>query len=176
MASSGRDEGTRQECAQGLPPASGGTGQRVRHPRITGAATPDKLAFAREQRRQPTGAEDRLWQALRGNALGVRFRRQHPVADFVLDFYCEKHRLAVEVDGPTHDRTDTYDRWRDSELARIDIRTLRLQAEDVDNHVAAALEAIKQAIRQAAHSATPVPSSTKGRGASQDDSARRAPD
>ena len=120
--------------------------RQVRHPRITGAATPDKLVFAREQRRQPTRAEDRLWQALRGNALGVRFRRQHPVGDFVLDFYCEKRRLAVEIDGPIHDQTDTYDRWRDGELARTGIRTLRLRAVDVEGDVDAAVAMIWQAV------------------------------
>ena len=59
-----------------------------------------KLKFAREQRREPTQSEQRLWQHLRRHGLGLPFRRQHPIGDFVLDFYCAPARLAVEAGSP----------------------------------------------------------------------------
>jgi hypothetical protein len=57
----------------------------------------DKIAFAREQRREPTQVEDRLWEHLRGRRHGVKLRRQHPVDDFVLDLYCPAAKLALET-------------------------------------------------------------------------------
>ncbi|HEY3397747.1 MAG TPA: DUF559 domain-containing protein [Armatimonadota bacterium] len=89
-------------------------------------ASREKVLFAREQRRQPTQMEARLWQRLRGERLGFRFRRQHPVGDFVLDFYCPEAKLAVELDGPHHQRQATYDQWRTEELARAGIEVLRI--------------------------------------------------
>lgn len=58
---------------------------------------------ARELRRDMTSAEKKLWEALRKRRLnGLKFRRQHPVAQFILDFYCVERQLAVEVDGGVH--------------------------------------------------------------------------
>ena len=70
--------------------------------------------------------EERLWTRLRDNRLGFKFRRQHPISDFVLDFYCEDARLAVEIDGPTHARQAKYDQWRNEQLEALGIVTLRL--------------------------------------------------
>ena len=62
---------------------------------------------ARELRRRLTLPEVILWQAIRGGKVGgVRFRRQHPVGPYILDFYCEKIGLAVEVDGQGHSDPD----------------------------------------------------------------------
>jgi very-short-patch-repair endonuclease len=58
--------------------------------------------FARENRRQPTLAEAQLWQALRTNQLGPRFRRQHAIDDYLVDFVCLPAWLVVEVDGEIH--------------------------------------------------------------------------
>ncbi|MGI8478183.1 MAG: endonuclease domain-containing protein, partial [Thermomicrobiales bacterium] len=58
---------------------------------------------AKELRNAPTDAEERLWQAIRRRQVGgARFRRQHPIGGFALDFCCPEHRLVVEVDGPVH--------------------------------------------------------------------------
>ena len=59
----------------------------------------DMLTFRRSLRRTQTPAEVVLWGLVRGGRLGVRFRRQHAVGPFVLDFYCPSARLAVELDG-----------------------------------------------------------------------------
>jgi len=115
-------------------------------PTVIGAARGDKIRFAREQRRAPTRAEEAMWRELRGAKLGFRFRRQHPIDDFVLDFYCSDADLAIEIDGPTHAENRSYDEWRDSRLAARGIRTLRLSAELVTKDLSAAVCIIKSAL------------------------------
>mgnify|MGYP001770978009 FL=1 len=62
--------------------------------------------LARQMRREPTPAEDKLWQKLRHKQiLGYKFRRQHTIDRFIVDFYCGEARLVVEVDGEVHDYT-----------------------------------------------------------------------
>ena len=63
----------------------------------------EKLQRARELRRDMTPAEKILWQELRSNKLGIHFRRQQIIAGFIVDFYCHKGGLVVEVDGDIHD-------------------------------------------------------------------------
>jgi very-short-patch-repair endonuclease len=63
----------------------------------------DTLNFARELRLVPTDAEIRLWSRLRRKQLeGFRFRRQHPLGPYVVDFFCAPAKLIVEVDGGQH--------------------------------------------------------------------------
>jgi very-short-patch-repair endonuclease len=64
---------------------------------------PDILQRARELRQPQTPAEERLWYWLRNSQLeGMKFRRQHPVGRFIVDFYCAEKKLVIEVDGDTH--------------------------------------------------------------------------
>ena len=75
-----------------------------------------------------------LWQRLRRRQLcGLHFRRQHPVGPFILDFYCDKAKLAVEIDGYSHNVADRPERdaRRDRWLASRGVSTLRLAARDV---------------------------------------------
>jgi very-short-patch-repair endonuclease len=88
-------------------------------------------AAARAMRRQPTLAEDRLWQALRGGVLGVRFRRQHPVGHFILDFWCPAARLVVEVDGDVHDMQPERDAARTEVLASFNCHVIRFRNDEV---------------------------------------------
>jgi len=92
---------------------------------------PAKRRFARLMRREPTEAEDRLWQELRGRRLdGIKFRRQVPVGRFVADFICADAGLIVEIDGSQH--ADSYhDRERDAELKARGFRVLRFWNDDV---------------------------------------------
>jgi very-short-patch-repair endonuclease len=64
---------------------------------------------------------------------GLHFRRQHPIGRYILDFYCDEAKLAVEVDGYSHDVADrpARDLWRDNWLASRDVTTLRITARDV---------------------------------------------
>ena len=105
-------------------------------------APPRTRAFARQLRSGMSRPEVVLWQAIRSRKVnGLRFRRQHPLGPYVLDFYCPEFRLCVEVDGASHSLGDhpLRDDIRDARLAAQGIRTLRLSAElvlhDVDDAV-----------------------------------------
>jgi very-short-patch-repair endonuclease len=106
---------------------------------------------ARELRKEMTPAERLLWQVLRSNALnGAYFRRQHPVGSFILDFYCTKAKLAVEVDGGTHLEQVAYDAERTRWLARErGIRVIRFSNDDIKQNLGAVVEAIQEALVQA---------------------------
>jgi very-short-patch-repair endonuclease len=89
-------------------------------------------AGARELRNNPTPAERRLWEALKGRQVaGLRFRQQHPVGPFVLDFYCPSAKLVVEVDGGVHDEQRDQDAYRDDHLASYGYRVLRFRNDEV---------------------------------------------
>jgi cyclase len=60
--------------------------------------------MARRLRKNETEAEKLLWSKLSHKQIGVKFRRQHPLYDYVVDFYCHSHRLVIEVDGPIHNK------------------------------------------------------------------------
>lgn len=88
---------------------------------------------AKTLRREMTPPEIALWLALRKNDDGLRFRKQHPAGDYVLDFYCAPARLAIEVDGEVHGRGDrpARDAVRDAWLATQGVTVLRYPARDV---------------------------------------------
>src|SRR5712692_5383615 len=77
--------------------------------------------LARKLRRTPTDAEIRLWSRLRGKQLaGFRFRRQHPLGPFVVDFFCAEAKLIVEVDGGQHaDDGEARTRWLQARGYRV---------------------------------------------------------
>jgi very-short-patch-repair endonuclease len=68
--------------------------------------SPTALVAARRLRRTMSLPEVLLWTQLRGKPLGIKFRKQHPVGDYVVDFYCAEKQLAVEIDGIAHDMGD----------------------------------------------------------------------
>ena len=86
---------------------------------------------ARKLRRELTKPERLLWRALRGDKTGFHFREQHAAGSYVLDFYCDRARLCVEVDGASHELTMEHDLARDRYLERWGILTLRVPACDV---------------------------------------------
>ena len=102
------------------------TNDRVR------GTTPIVQAAAKELRRNPTPAERRLWDAIRERRLGgLRFRRQHPVGPFILDFYCPSHKLVIELDGDIHATQKDQDDYRDQHLASYGYRVLRFRNDEV---------------------------------------------
>ena len=111
---------------------------------------------ARALRRAMSLPEIVLWQALRrGRLAGLRFRRQHPMGPYTLDFYCPSARLAVEVDGFAHDTAAQvrHDQRRETWLAQKGVRVLRFRATDVLQNER--LEGVLAEIEQAA---VPAPS------------------
>ncbi|MFN3779115.1 MAG: endonuclease domain-containing protein [Brevundimonas aurantiaca] len=100
---------------------------------------------ARQLRRSLTLPEVLLWQALRQRGLkGARFRRQHPLGPYILDFYCDAARLAVEIDGSSHEAPDQarHDARRTDWLSRRDVAVLRIPARDVLTDLPGVLERI----------------------------------
>ncbi len=89
--------------------------------------------------------ERTLWSLLRRERLGLRFRRQHAIGPFILDFYCPSAKLCVEVDGPAHAEQAEYDLRRDRWLMDRGIRVLRVLADDVEQRSAVVLASIAQA-------------------------------
>ena len=92
------------------------------------------LKRARSLRRKMTLPEVILWEELRRDRFQrTRFRRQHPVGPYTLDFYCSAARLAIEIDGTTHESEQQFqhDERRDRWLASRNIRVLRIAAGDI---------------------------------------------
>jgi uroporphyrinogen-III synthase len=74
-------------------------------------AEPELLRIAGDLRKSMTSAEKVLWERLRNRQVkGFRFRRQHPIKDFVVDFFCYDAMLVIEVDGSVHDETSQKER------------------------------------------------------------------
>lgn len=71
------------------------------------------IRFARRNRKDPGFAELRFWTEVRNSALGVRFRRQDPIGNYIVDFSCRQRRLIVEIDDMSHDakRDALRDEW-----------------------------------------------------------------
>ena len=88
---------------------------------------------AKEMRYNPTPAEAKLWNLLSNNQLGVKFRRQHPIAKYIVDFYCIEKALVIEVDGNIHDLFQEHDEYREGILASLGCCILRFTNEQVLN-------------------------------------------
>lgn len=95
-----------------------------------------KFREARRLRREMTDSERRLWTRLRRNQLnGLHFRRQHVLFGFIVDFYCIKAKLAVEVDGGVHLDQKQQDVIRDGILSSKGIEVFRVTNEQVDRSI-----------------------------------------
>jgi very-short-patch-repair endonuclease len=95
----------------------------------------DTTIQARELRRSMSLPEGLLWQVLRKRPGGFKFRRQHPLPPYVLDFYCPAAQLVIEVDGAAHNMGDRpqHDARRDAWLQVQGLRVIRFDAADVMN-------------------------------------------
>ena len=94
--------------------------------------------------------------------IGVKFRRQHPVSGFIIDFYCSSHKLGIEVDGEIHNDRVEYDLDRQKLLESLGIKILRFKNEEVINALDLVLKTIKRHI-------IPSPRSGEGWSDSQSD-------
>ncbi|MGH9441725.1 MAG: endonuclease domain-containing protein [Thermoanaerobaculia bacterium] len=98
-------------------------------------------------RDRPTESEALLWNELRGRRLhGARFRRQHAVGPFILDFYCWKKNLGIELDGPIHEANRERDAVRDQYLLSRGITVLRFKNTELEVSMSAVLAKIEQAL------------------------------
>ena len=104
--------------------------------------------YGRELRQESTEAEKLLWAELRSRKLnGLKFRRQHPLDKFIVDFYCNERKLVIELDGSVHDKkiNKEYDDARTAMLAGLNIIVLRFKNEDVTNNLKEAIRKIRDA-------------------------------
>jgi very-short-patch-repair endonuclease len=111
----------------------------------------EDLAKARGLRRRPTDAEKKLWRLLRDRRFAdVKFRRQHPVGPYVVDFFCARAKLVLELDGGGHaDQKKTVgDENRSRELQRLGFRVLRFWNTDVLQNPEGVLKRIAEALSE----------------------------
>jgi very-short-patch-repair endonuclease len=97
-------------------------------------ASPEIFRRAKELRQSATQAEQVLWEKLRAGGLkGLKFRRQHPIDKFIVDFYCHQYKLAIELDGEVHQENDQKERdlGREKELKSQGLHIIRFSNESV---------------------------------------------
>jgi len=104
--------------------------------------------FARELRQPQTPAEATLWNHLRNRNLKYKFRRQHPIDFFIIDFYCAEARLLIEIDGSSHLEREQqeYDQSRTEYLEALEYKVIRFTNDDVRYNIHAVVTAIMQEI------------------------------
>lgn len=99
-----------------------------------------RTQVARKLRRHATDAERLLWNALREAFPGTRFRRQHPIGRYVVDFACPAGMLAIEIDGGQHAMNEPADIARTAEIARLGYRVIRFWNNEVIQNLSGVLE------------------------------------
>lgn len=105
-----------------------------------------KLASRRKElRKNQTPQEDKLWWCLKDKRLGIKFRRQHSVGGYILDFYCSKKKLIIELDGKIHASKEAreYDEIRDKYFEELGYTVLRFTNLEVENDIKEILNRIK---------------------------------
>ena len=110
--------------------------------------TKAKLERAKELRREMTPAEKLLWQEVRANKLGVRFRRQQVIQGFIVDFYCHQAGLVVEVDGDVHDLQKEEDERREKVLSVMGLRIVRFGNDEVGRDLSAMVGKIRKFVEK----------------------------
>jgi very-short-patch-repair endonuclease len=109
---------------------------------------PELRIRARELRQPLTQAEQVLWERLRNFQLGgFKFRRQHPIGAFIVDFYCAQVRLVIEIDGSSHLDQKDYDDYRTGWLELNGFRVIRFTNSEVGEEIETVLEVIGENCR-----------------------------
>jgi very-short-patch-repair endonuclease len=114
-------------------------------------APPPIRSHAREMRKEPTRSEDRIWSWLRNRRFGnYKFRRQHPLGDYILDFYCAELKICIELDGAVHeiDAVAERDKERTRYLERQGIEVLRLENEELIRDPDTVIDCVQWAINK----------------------------
>jgi very-short-patch-repair endonuclease len=113
----------------------------------------------RTLRRNMTDAEKKFWSILRGRQIdGLKFRRQHPFENYILDFVCLEEKLVVEVDGGQHQKRLMEDNIRSNVLEQAGFRVLRFWNHEVLLELQAVAEKILQAVSRKKDPSSPLPS------------------
>ncbi|TWT95831.1 hypothetical protein Pla108_29080 [Botrimarina colliarenosi] len=125
---------------------------------------PKTTTNARNLRRNATHPEQVLWYALRNRQVaGYKFRRQHPIGSYVIDFCCLEANLVIELDGRSHEGREEEDAARQSMIETLGFRVLRIANDDVLDNLEGVVEVIAKSLGAGDGSPSPSPS-LKGRG------------
>jgi len=118
---------------QPSPPTPLPAGEEGKHTHYRGGLDFSGLVErVRELRKKQTPAEEMFWELVRDRRfLGLKFRRQHQIGDYILDFYCHEARTAIELDGPVHKKRKSKDMKRDAYLTSQGIHVIRIKNEDL---------------------------------------------
>lgn len=106
------------------------------------------LGVRKELRQNQTPTEEKLWWYLKDKKLGEKFRRQHSVEAYILDFYCKKKKLIIEIDGGIHKTkaNQEHDAIRDEFFTSLGYKTLRFSNDDVEKNINEVLGKIKSCL------------------------------
>ena len=107
---------------------------------------PELKKLARVLRKNSTLPEVLIWKNIKQKGLGVQFHRQVPMLNYIVDFYCHEIKLAIEIDGSSHDFNDEYDIKKQQELEIYDVKFIRFSNRDVLNNMFSVLLAIEQKV------------------------------
>ena len=109
-------------------------------------------AKRRDLRKNMTKAESVLWRKIKGKQLfGIKFRRQFSIGKYIVDFYCPRYKLAIEVDGDSHywnEEAKVYDRQRQTYIESFGIRFLRFPNAEIYQNMDGVLLAIEKKIEE----------------------------
>ena len=147
------NKGNNSDSRQAPPlPEERGSGGEVHYRMYTTDAVRWKKTlkdYARANRKQSTEAESHLWQELRNHKLDARFRRQHAIQKFIVDFVCLEAWLIIEVDGSIHDDASQaeYDGGRTHDLQEAGFLVLRFSNEEVLHNTTQVLETITEHLK-----------------------------
>jgi len=110
---------------------------------------PKLKALSRKLRKEGTLSEVLLWKQLKGRKIkGYKFTRQKPVSNYIVDFYCSRLRLAIEIDGSSHNYKVQKDEIRQEKIEKQDIKILRIYDSDVKNNLKGVITMIEDWIEK----------------------------
>ena len=108
-------------------------------------SSPIIFANAKKLRNEPTSSEIIFWNLLKQNFPNYRFKRQHPISDYIADFYCHKLKLVLEIDGNMHDTKEAKenDLIRDEFMHSLNLKMLRFTNDEVCKNGELAMDKLK---------------------------------
>jgi very-short-patch-repair endonuclease len=102
---------------------------------------------AQELRRNATFSEQYLWKYLKQKQLGFQFTRQKPIGNYIVDFYCPRLNLVIEIDGETHNGKEIYDKKRENDLHKIGLYILRFDGHYLLKNTESVLKTINNTMK-----------------------------
>jgi len=122
-------------------------------------------------------AEILIWKHIKNSLLGYKFRRQHSIGKYIVDFYCPELKLAIEIDGPIHDEPDKV--FRDKEKTNYvlskNIQIIRIDNKETYTNINRAIEYISSEIEKIKNSTPPPTPSSSEEGESKDKDGSASP-